>query len=91
MPFSSPHGWKCTLSSGGGHHSSSSALVTTVTGNVIRGKFSFLSSPAFSTTSPSSASRVSPASAAAFAAPSRTIRSRSSWSTMTWQARSFST
>ena len=36
-------------------------------------------------------SNVSPASAAAFSAPSRMIRSRSSWSTMTWQARSFST
>ena len=47
-------------------------------------------SPAFSTTSPSSSTSFSPASAAAFAAPSRMSASRSSWSTMTWQARNFS-
>ena len=46
--------------------------------------------PAFSVTRPSSSTKTSPAASAAARDSSRIRPSRSAWSTMTWQARSFS-
>ena len=70
------------MTSGGTSRNAWSKRPTSGTGHSVR--------PAFSITRPSSATSVRPASAAACAARSRIRFWRSSWSTITWQARSFS-